>query len=173
MTDPFSPDSPDPDTPGPPAWHELADGQSVTAQVIGRIYRPGPGGGWWYELRLPIWASVQLPDRITVVPDSVVFHVPARLVTPIEDIDYSGVPTRRERPPARQPRSSPAAPAGRWSVQHLPAPAGGPGRRVIHHESCWVPTEEADLTLDQALRELARPGSEACTACDARRLLRS
>ncbi|MGK3110634.1 DUF6233 domain-containing protein [Streptomyces sp. WAC05858] len=173
MTDPFSPDSPDPDAPGPPAWHELADGQSVTAQVIGRIHRPGPGGGWWYELRLPIWAEAQLPDRITVVPDSVVFRVPARLVTPIEDIDYSGVPTRRERPPGRPPRSIPPAPAGRWSVQHLPAPVGGPGRRVIHHESCWIPTGDPDFTLDQALRELARPGSEACTACDARHLPRS
>ncbi|MFG2584198.1 DUF6233 domain-containing protein [Streptomyces malaysiensis] len=172
MTDPFSPDSPDPDAPGPSAWHELADGQSVTAQVIGRIYRPGPGGGWWYQLRLPIWAEVQLPGRITVEPDSIVMRVPARLVTAIEGIDYSVVPPRREQPPARPPGSSAAAPAGRWCIQHLPAPAGGPGRRVIHHESCWVPTGNADLTLDQALRELARPGSEACTACEARHLPR-
>ncbi|GAA0896762.1 hypothetical protein GCM10009574_074620 [Streptomyces asiaticus] len=55
----FSPEGPDPDAPGPLAWHELADGQSVTAQVMRRIYRPGPGGGWWYELRLSIWAEVQ------------------------------------------------------------------------------------------------------------------
>ncbi|MGP3938391.1 DUF6233 domain-containing protein [Streptomyces sp. 6N106] len=79
----------------------------------------------------------------------------------------------RERPPGRPPSSIPAAPAGRWSVQHLPVPVGGPGRRVIHHESCWIPTGGADLTLDQALRELARPGSEACAACDARHLSRS
>ncbi|GAA0896772.1 hypothetical protein GCM10009574_074660 [Streptomyces asiaticus] len=114
-----------------------------------------------------------LPDRITVEPDEVIFRVPARLVTPIEDIDYSGVPTRRERPPGRPPRSVPAAPAGWWSVQHLPAPVGGPGRRVIHHESCWIPTGGAGLTLDQALGELARPGGEACTACEARHLPRS
>ncbi len=82
VTDTYSPDGPDPDAPGPPAWHELVDGQSVTAQVIGRIYR------------------LQLPDRSTVVPHEVVCRVLARLVTPIEDIDYSGVPTRRERPPA-------------------------------------------------------------------------
>ncbi|WP_243982975.1 DUF6233 domain-containing protein [Streptomyces sp. NEAU-YJ-81] len=49
----------------------------------------------------------------------------------------------------------------------------GPGRRVIHHESCWIPTGGADLTLDQVLRELARPGSEACAACEARHLPRS
>ncbi|WP_413105722.1 DUF6233 domain-containing protein [Streptomyces sp. Inha503] len=79
------------------------------------------------------------------------------------------VPTQRT-PSARAPRSSPAAPAGRWSVQHLPAPAGSPWRRVIHHESCWLPTSDPDLTLDQALHELTRPGSEPCTACEARHL---
>ncbi|WP_275562402.1 DUF6233 domain-containing protein [Streptomyces sp. 5-6(2022)] len=97
-------------------------------------------------------------------------RVPARLISAIEGTDYSAVPTRRKRRPARPPHSSPAAPAGRWSVQHLPAPAGGPRRRVIHHESCWLPTGDADLTLDQALRELTRPGSEPCAACDARHL---
>ncbi|MEU8877118.1 DUF6233 domain-containing protein [Streptomyces javensis] len=55
-------------------------------------------------------------------------------------------------------------------MQHLPAPVGGPGRRVIHHESCWIPTGDPDLTLDQALREFTRPGSEPCTACGARHL---
>ncbi|MFD5388228.1 DUF6233 domain-containing protein [Streptomyces sp. NPDC127074] len=58
-------------------------------------------------------------------------------------------------------------------MQHLPAPAGSTGRRVIHHEGCWIPVGEADLTLDQALDALARPGSEACTACEARHLPRS
>ncbi|AEM85930.1 DUF6233 domain-containing protein [Streptomyces violaceusniger] len=168
--DAFSPDPQDRDAPGPLAWVELADGQSVTAQVIGRLDRRSSGGGWWYEVRLPVWAEVRLPDRVTVEPDSVVMRVPARLVTSIEGTDYSAVPTQRQRPPARPPRSSLTAPAGRWSMQHLPAPAGGPGRRVIHHESCWIPTGAADLTLDQALRELTRPGSEPCTACDARHL---
>ncbi|MEE4598008.1 hypothetical protein V2J94_40135 [Streptomyces sp. DSM 41524] len=56
---------------------------------------------------------------------------------------------------------------------HLPAPTSGCGRRVIHHESCWIPTGGADLTLDQVLRELARTGSEACAACEARHLPRS
>ncbi|MGW7594338.1 DUF6233 domain-containing protein [Streptomyces rubiginosohelvolus] len=168
--DAFSPDAPDPDAPGPPAWVELADGQSVTAQVIGRLDRRGAGGGWWYEVRLPVWTEVELPNRITVEPDAIVMRVPARLISAIEGTDYSSVPTRRKHRPARPPRSSPAAPAGRWSVQHLPAPAGGPGRRVIHHESCWIPAGDADLTLDQALRELTRPGSEPCTACDARHL---
>ncbi|MGW7692982.1 hypothetical protein ACWGMA_29670 [Streptomyces asiaticus] len=97
MTGPFSSDSPGPDAPGPPAWHELADGQSVTAQVIGRIHRAGPGGGWWYELRLPIWAEVQLPDRITVEPDSVIFRVPAHLVTAIEDIGGEACAARDAR----------------------------------------------------------------------------
>ncbi|MEU1944727.1 DUF6233 domain-containing protein [Streptomyces sp. NPDC059474] len=137
---------------------------------MSRIHRPGPGGGWWYELRVPIWSEVHLPDRITVEPDGLILRVPARLVTDIEGVDYSSVPTRREHPPARPPRSSPAAPTGRWSVQHLPALVGGAGRRVIHYESCWVPTGFAELTLDQALRELARPGSEACIACEARHL---
>ncbi|MEU9796392.1 DUF6233 domain-containing protein [Streptomyces sparsogenes] len=57
-------------------------------------------------------------------------------------------------------------------MQHLPAPAGGPGRRVIHHESCWLPTDEADLSYDQALDAIARPGTEACSACQARHLPR-
>ncbi|MGW2331640.1 DUF6233 domain-containing protein [Streptomyces sp. NPDC001700] len=83
------------------------------------------------------------------------------------------MPTKRERLPRRAPHSPAAVPQGRWSVQHLPAPAGSAGRRVIHHESCWVPTDGADLTHDQVLRELARPGSEACTACPARDLLPS
>ncbi|MBL1120595.1 hypothetical protein JK364_51175 [Streptomyces sp. 110] len=168
--DAFSPDTPDPDTPGPPAWVELADGQSVTAQVTARLDRRRSGSGWWYELRLPMWAEVRLPDRVTVEPDAIMMCVPARLVTSIEGTDYSAVPTRWERPPARPPRSSPAAPTGQWSVQHLPAPADGPGRQVIHHESCWLPTGDAALTLSQALRELTRPGSEPCTACDARYL---
>ncbi len=174
MTNARASDSPDPETPGPPVWVELPDGQSVTAQFIGRLQRLGPGGGWWCDLLLPMWSEVQLPDAITVEPDSAVFRVPARLVTPIEGTDYSGVPTRRERLPQRRgPHPSAAALPGRWSVQHLPTPAGSAGRRVIHHEGCWIPTGEADLTLDQALDELARPGSEACTACEARQLPRS
>ncbi|RSS38608.1 hypothetical protein EF902_29760 [Streptomyces sp. WAC05858] len=43
----FSPDSSNPGAPGPLAWAEPADGQSVTAQVIRRLHRPGAGGGWW------------------------------------------------------------------------------------------------------------------------------
>ncbi len=119
---------------------------------------------------MPVWAEVELPNRITVEPDAIVTRIPARLISAIEDTEYSAVPTRRKHRPARPSHSSPAAPAGRWSVQHLPAPAGRRGRRVIHHESCWIPTSDADLTLDQALRELTRPGSEPCTTCDARHL---
>jgi hypothetical protein len=173
VTDAPAPDSPEPEKPGPPVWVELSDGQSVTAQLKGRLQRLGPGGGWWCDLLLPVWAEVQLPDRVTVEPDSLILRVPARLVTPIEGTDYSAVPTRRERLPTRLPRLSPAAPPGRWSVQHMPAPAGSVGRRVVHHESCWIPTVDAELTHDQVLRELARPGSEACTACPARNLLPS
>ncbi|MEV5778980.1 hypothetical protein AB0L49_48810 [Streptomyces antimycoticus] len=33
-----------------------------------------------------------------------------------------------------------------------------------------MPAGDADLTLDQALRELTRPSSEPCAACDARHL---
>ncbi|MDW6066414.1 hypothetical protein SAZ11_62500 [Streptomyces sp. FXJ1.4098] len=33
-----------------------------------------------------------------------------------------------------------------------------------------MPTGDADLSYDQALSELARPGSEACSACEARHL---
>lgn len=96
--------------------------QSITAQVMGRIHRPGPGGGWWYKLRVPIWSEVQLPDRITVEPDELILRAPARLVTDIEGVDYSSVPTRRVHPPARPPRSSPAAPTGT-----CPRPSAAPG----------------------------------------------
>ncbi|MFJ1998014.1 DUF6233 domain-containing protein [Streptomyces asiaticus] len=168
MTDAFSPDSPDRRHGASSLTARASRPKSSAASTA-----PAPGSGWWYELRLPIWADVQLPDRITVEPDSVVFRLPARLATPIEDTDYSSVPTRRERPPARPPRSIPHRPGRPVERAHLPAPTSGSGRRVIHHESCWIPTGGADLTLDQVLRELARPGSEACAACEARHLPRS
>lgn len=64
------------------------------------------------------------------------------------------------------------APGGRSSSSRLVAEQGAEldvtltewWGRVIHHGSCWLPTDDQGRTLDQALGELARPGSEACTA---------
>ncbi|MDW6066415.1 hypothetical protein SAZ11_62505 [Streptomyces sp. FXJ1.4098] len=150
MADPVGPDDPERDRPGPTVWVALPDGQSVTAQCIGRPQRLGPGGGWWCELLLPVWAEVQLPDRITVEPDSAVFRVPAHLVTPIEGTDYSTVPTRRERLPPRPPRPPRL---GGWSVRHLPAPARRRPRAPRHPPPVVLDT-------DRRRRPQLRPGAQ-------------
>ncbi|GAA1118867.1 hypothetical protein GCM10009577_47010 [Streptomyces javensis] len=133
--DASSPDAPDPDAPGPPAWVEPADGQSVTAQVIGRLDRRSAGGGWWYEGRLPVWAEVELPNRITVEPDSIVMSVPARLINAIEGTDYSTVPTRRNlgQPDRPTPPPPPRQAGGACSTCPHPPAAPGAGSSTTSH----------------------------------------
>lgn len=122
MTDAFSPDSPDRRHGASSLTARASRPKSSAASTA-----PAPGGGWWYELRLPIWADVQLPDRITVEPDSVVFRLPARLATSIEDTTTP--PFRLDGNAHRPDRPAPSltAPAGRWSVHTCPRPPAAAG----------------------------------------------
>ncbi|CDR18183.1 hypothetical protein [Streptomyces iranensis] len=118
---------------------------------------------------------MELPNRITVEPDTIVMRVPARLISAIEAADYSCVtPPCRPGGNTGQAGGHPAPPppprqAG-GACSTCPRPPAAPGAGASTYESCWIPTSDADLTLDQALRELARPGSEPCASCDARHL---
>ncbi|MER5781315.1 DUF6233 domain-containing protein [Streptomyces mobaraensis] len=154
------------DDPAPSVHVELPGGQVVAAEFLARIQQPG--GEWWCQLRLALWAEVQLPGgKVAVEPVETVFTVPARLVTPIEGIDYSSVPTRRPGPPPRDRLA--AELTGRWSLQPLPTPAGQKRRRVLHYEDCWFGDREPALTLDDARRALFE-GAEPCEVCGAERL---
>ncbi|MFF4410348.1 DUF6233 domain-containing protein [Streptomyces sp. NPDC001404] len=46
----------------------------------------------------------------------------------------------------------------------------GPQRTVIHHQDCWVERGPAELTTEQAVEALRRPGAEPCGECGATRL---
>ncbi|MCF3105458.1 hypothetical protein IPZ58_28275 [Streptomyces roseoverticillatus] len=153
--------------PAPQVWVELADDQSVTAELLARIKQPS-SGEWWCELRLTVWAELHLEGgKVVPEPCEVVFKAPARLVTPIDGTDYSAVPTRRPGPQTHDRLA--AEFTGRWSLQRLPTAVGHKPRPVLHYETCWLGDREPTLTLDDARRALFE-GAEPCQGCGAERL---
>lgn len=54
-------------------------------------------------------------------------------------------------------------PAVAWKLQHLPAPAGQPGRGVLHRADCWI-QGIAELNRDEA-RVALEDGVEPCAIC--------
>ncbi|MEV5242579.1 DUF6233 domain-containing protein [Streptomyces cinnamoneus] len=154
------------EAPGPLVWVELADGQTVTAEVLTRIRQRS--GDWWYELRISLWAELHLPDGKTAPePCAVTFRAPADKVTPIEGTDYSKVPTERPRPPTRDRLA--AELTGRFSRQRVRTAAGQKPAWIVHYEGCWLATDQPTLTLDQARRALFE-GAEPCGGCEAQKL---
>lgn len=57
-----------------------------------------------------------------------------------------------------------AGPATAWKLQHLPAPAGGQGRGILHRKDCWV-EGMAELTRAEARLALDEPSISACDQC--------
>ncbi|MEV5241944.1 DUF6233 domain-containing protein [Streptomyces cinnamoneus] len=154
------------EAPGPLVWVELPDGQTVTAEMLARIQQRS--GEWWYELRISLWAELQLPSGKTAPePFAVTFRAPAGKVTPIEGTDYSAVRTQRPRPPTRDRLA--AELTGHFSRQRVRTPAGQKPAWIIHYEGCWLATEQATLTLDQARRAVFE-GAEPCGVCEAQQL---
>ncbi|MCC2280528.1 DUF6233 domain-containing protein [Streptomyces sp. ET3-23] len=130
-------------------------------------------------------------------PSDVHFTVPSTHVEPLEGTSYRGVPIRRHPKaiarartgrshPAPPPTPQPAAPASgasqapdapaadtdRWKIQQMRRAydSTGPRRTVVHHQDCWMERGPADLTTEQAVKALRRPGAEPCEACGAGRL---
>ncbi|MEU3356130.1 DUF6233 domain-containing protein [Streptomyces sp. NPDC037389] len=60
----------------------------------------------------------------------------------------------------------------RWKITYPRHPynATGPRPSVLHHASCFTAQGTADLTTDQALEALSRPGAQACEMCGADQL---
>ncbi|MFW6692197.1 DUF6233 domain-containing protein [Streptomyces sp. MAR4 CNX-425] len=114
-------------------------------------------GARWYHVSLSLWPTVSTPhgaDRAE--PFDVAFPVPATHVQPV--------------PPASTTYPSPyvaAAPPSHAPAPAAPPPTPTPTPTEVHHVECFVGPRKAELTTDQALQALARPGATACTVSGA------
>ncbi|MFF4410345.1 hypothetical protein [Streptomyces sp. NPDC001404] len=111
-------------TPTPPLWLRLPDGQEIVGRLLGR--RQTADGRWWYDVTLPLWSRTIIAGRDHCEPSDVHFTVPATHLEPLEGTSYWGVPIRRHpkaifrartgrKPPAPPPIPEPAATAPRAS----------------------------------------------------------
>ncbi|MET9648557.1 DUF6233 domain-containing protein [Streptomyces syringium] len=152
------------DAPAPPVRVELPDGSTAAAQILAHI-RLGPQGPWWCRLRLDVWSRAPVGDGTTAEPHSVVFEAPAAKVSPIEGVDYSGVPRRTG--PAAQRRKAAPAPGGVvedlkwWRFISRPGAPGG----TLHRGDCRTSTGGALLSLREARLILDEPGVAPCPQC--------
>ncbi|MFI8944090.1 DUF6233 domain-containing protein [Streptomyces syringium] len=180
-------------TPTPKILVRLQDGQEVT----GRVHRRWQtrDGRWFYDVSLTLWAHAVVRGRDMAEPADTRFSVPATHVAPVPDETYTGVPVRRHPAAIARARTgrSPAAPptdetstseaAGwpqvrgddtdRWKVDQprYAYTQTGTRRTVVHHSTCFVASKgPAELTTEQAVEALRRPGAVACEVCGADRL---
>ncbi|MFF5131090.1 DUF6233 domain-containing protein [Streptomyces syringium] len=154
------------DAPAPPVHVELPDGSTATAQILAHL-RLGPKGPWWCRLRLDVWSRAPVGDGTTAEPHSVIFEAPASKVTPIEGVDYSGVPRRSEPAPQRKKPAPTRPPSGVveelrwWRFISRPGATGG----TLHRGDCRTSTGGALLSLREARMILDEPGVVPCPQC--------
>ncbi|MGW6617826.1 DUF6233 domain-containing protein [Streptomyces erythrochromogenes] len=141
------------DSPSAPITLVLPDGQTIERV---RLYERQQldSGLWMFRIGVPLW---QTAAGGGVEPAEYGTWVTAEQLRPLPGIDLSGIPAH--------PRTHTAAPA-RWAWVLDGRTRGRPA--TVHAEGCTTATDRAHpLGTMQALDALARPGTTACTACDA------
>jgi hypothetical protein len=102
-----------------------------------------------------------------VAPGEYLVWVPAERVRPINGVDYTTVPTTRPVPDVPPPAGA------RWGWKLQPKRSRGrPGGSVVHVHDCPDATG-TEISLDEALAALRRPGNTACKQCQAAEALTS
>ncbi|MFF4227399.1 DUF6233 domain-containing protein [Streptomyces abikoensis] len=187
-------------TPTPQIWIRLHDRQELLGRLLRRWQAANGMWFYEVSLTLWAHAIIhgkdtaEPADIIVSVPATHVAPVPE------ETEAYKRVPVRRHPaaiarartgrrpatppppPPARETAADGSSGAGwpqvrgdgsdRWKITYPRHSynAHGPRRSVLHHASCFTAHGTADLTTDQALEALRRPGAQACEMCGADQL---
>ncbi|WP_367140612.1 MULTISPECIES: DUF6233 domain-containing protein [Streptomyces] len=190
-------------TPTPQIWIRLHDKQELLGRLLRRWQAANGLWFYEVSLTLWAHAIVhgkdtaEPADIIVSVPATHVAPVPE------EAEAYKHVPVRRHpaaiarartgrhaaAPPSpprtRESRASRGSGAGwpqvrgdgsdRWKITYPRHPYNNTGPRpsVLHHASCFLTGDAADLTTDQAREALRQPGAQACGACGANLLTTS
>lgn len=125
-----------------------------------RLYERGQlgNGRWMYRIGIPLWQTAAGGGVEPVEYDTWV--TPAQL-RPIPGVDLSSVPT------SGRPVSS--TPVGWTWVLNARSRAGRAA--TLHAAECRLADRARPLTTEAALDALARPGTVACTGCDAAEVL--
>ncbi|MET9959650.1 DUF6233 domain-containing protein [Streptomyces sp. NPDC006326] len=148
----------DPAPPPVPITLLLPDGQEIERV---RLYERQQldSGLWMYRIGVPLW---QTAVGGGAEPVEYATWVTSAQLRPIPGVDLDGVPTHRQ--------PTVMAPAGRWAWL-LDGRTSGRAA-TIHAEGCRLAADRArPLTTMRALDALARPGTAACTGCDAAEVL--
>ncbi|MFD9010383.1 DUF6233 domain-containing protein [Streptomyces sp. NPDC059552] len=140
-------------SPSAPITLVLPDGQAIERV---RLYERQQldSGLWMYRIGVPLWQTaagggVELAEYGTWVTSA--------QLRPLPGVDLGGIPAH--------PRVRTSAPA-RWAWLLDGRVHGRPA--TVHAEGCSGATDRAHpLGTMQALDALARPGTTACTVCDA------
>ncbi|MEV7512665.1 DUF6233 domain-containing protein [Streptomyces sp. NPDC091201] len=141
-------------SPSAPITLVLPDGQTIERV---RLYERQQldSGLWMYRIGVPLW---QTAAGGGVEPAEYETWVTAAQLRPLPGVDLGGIPAH--------PRARTASAPARWSWRLDARAHGRPA--TVHAEGCPSASERAHpLGTMQALDVLARPGTTACTVCDA------
>ncbi|MGX9924041.1 DUF6233 domain-containing protein [Streptomyces sp. NPDC002248] len=149
----------------PGVWVVLADGQEVRGRLLARRQLPD---GWRYHVALPLYRNGG-GDGLEV--EAAQYEVWVRApehVRPLEDADYTGVPTTALPAPSLVDVAlGPRRPAG-WVLAKSGGGRRGPSRAVLHAVDCTeAPPGLPVLRVEQALNAAEHPATRACALCGA------
>ncbi|MER7763042.1 DUF6233 domain-containing protein [Streptomyces sp. NPDC097619] len=134
----------------------LPDGQRLQVRLLERQEAEREDGSrvWMHRIAAPMWQAAPGP-----ADEAMAFTtwVTAAVLEPFRCVAYFRVPTHRIPAPAPEPT------AWGWALRRRP---GGKGA-VLHDSTCELVDGGTDLSTEEALDALMRPGVEACTRCDA------
>ncbi|SCE15034.1 DUF6233 domain-containing protein [Streptomyces evansiae] len=124
--------------------------------------------GWRYRVALPPYRNVGGEGlKVEAAQYEVWVRAPEH-VRPVEDADYTGVPTTALPAPSLvEVALGPRRPAG-WVLAKSGGGRRGPSRAVLHAVDCTeAPPGLPVLRVEQALTAAEHPANRACALCGA------
>ncbi|MFD7898947.1 DUF6233 domain-containing protein [Streptomyces sp. NPDC059743] len=136
----------------------LPDKQTMEVRLYER-FRAARGHPWRFRIGVPSWVATE--DGVAAAEYSV--WVTDRQLQPIDGVDLSQIPTRRDPSTLSAPE-----PSG-WVVRPAPSRRGG---TVVHDAACREAVGGGvEMGALEALDALMRPGAQACQDCAAAEVL--
>ncbi|MFE7752141.1 DUF6233 domain-containing protein [Streptomyces sp. NPDC057428] len=162
MSSPQSPEIPAPQA-APLVDVTMPDGQVLR----GRLYeRRQVADGWQFWIGLVLWRS---PDPDRSEPGEYRAWMPAAQSRPVDDADYTDVPTVYLPPeiPTPPPSRVLPTPATSWLVvTERRAYTSEIQPTTVHRADCWGAREGEEITsVEEARAALSRPGARGCVLC--------
>ncbi|EGJ72625.1 hypothetical protein STTU_p0012 (plasmid) [Streptomyces sp. Tu6071] len=124
--------------------------------------------GWRYHVALPLYRTVGGEGLEVEAAQYEVWVRAPEHVRPVEDVDYTGMPTTALPAPSLVDVAlGPRRPAG-WVLAKSGGGRRGPSRAVLHTVDCAeAPPGLPVLRVEQALNAAEHPATRACALCGA------